>query len=118
MTKDELRKRFPRASAAFIEANAEGLRAAYAKRPAVVPLERPAQRKDAGRTRAAIRFTCFSRRPADWDNLRFKDLQDLLVIAGILDDDAWDILKGCVESKKAHSAEEERTEISIYVEPN
>lgn len=114
MTRDELIKKFPRASEAFIQANLERLRAADAERAPVVPLERAPSGKAAGRARLEVRFTCYSRRPCDWDNLRYKDCQDLLVVAGILDDDSHELLQGSVVSRKVHSAEEERTEVEIY----
>lgn len=63
--------------------------------------------------RARIRFVVHSTRPADWDNLSFKGVQDLLVEVGILDGDEWNILQGSVESRKVRSKAEEGTEIEI-----
>lgn len=63
--------------------------------------------------RALIIFTVFSRRPMDWDNPRFKSLQDCLVKAGFLDGDDFARLEGRVISRKAHRKEDERTEVEI-----
>lgn len=64
--------------------------------------------------RASIKFTIYTYpRPLDWDNYHIKGLQDVLIAAGILPDDSWDILEGSVESRKADSKEQERTEIEI-----
>lgn len=52
-------------------------------------------------------------RPCDWDGYSIKELQDCLVHAGLLDGDEWFCLEGSVVSEKAHSREEERTEIEI-----
>ena len=114
MTKDELLKRFPRASRAFVEANAAGIPAAEPERPARKTLEHPAPGEATSRPRFAIRFDCFSRRPLDWDNWRLKDLQDMLIVAGILDDDSHELIEGGVCSHKVHAEAEERTEITIY----
>lgn len=114
MTRDELIKKFPRASEAFIQANLERLRAAEPELPARVPLECPAPRKAKSGPRLEIRFDIYSRRPLDWDNAFTKQIQDLLIVSGIIPDDSYDILQGRVVSHKAHNAEEERTEIEIY----
>lgn len=65
--------------------------------------------------RFAISFRVFSVRPPDWDGVDLKAIQDMVCKAGILPDDNWRILiKGEVQSCKAHSKAEERTEIEIY----
>lgn len=63
--------------------------------------------------RAKILFRVFACRPADWDGYHIKELQDLLVHAGILDGDKWDLLEGQIISEKVRSEAEERTEIEI-----
>jgi len=81
----------------------------------------PAQREAKGWTgaqkgtgeRMRVIFTVYAQRPLDWDNYRLKDAQDCLVEAGLLVDDNWRILEGLVRSEKAHTKEEERTEIEI-----
>jgi Holliday junction resolvase RusA-like endonuclease len=60
-----------------------------------------------------IIFRVFAVRPADWDGYECKQLQDMVVHAGILPDDNWRILQGRVVSGKAHSKDEERVEIEI-----
>lgn len=81
-----------------------------AKRPS---LEHPVQGEAKGSRRFKILFTVYARRPLDWDNYRFKELQDMLVHAGLIPDDKWNILNGCIESYKVHRKEEERTEVRI-----
>lgn len=63
--------------------------------------------------RARIRFTVHARRPADWDGWHVKELQDVLVEAGLLDGDEWDILEGSVRSEKVYKAWQEKTVIDI-----
>lgn len=114
MNRTEILKRFPNASESFIRKNcAEGIRPDDPQPVKGKPLVRSIPRKETGLLRAHIRFVIFSRRPADWDNYHVKELQDLLVHAGILGGDHWDILEGSVRSEKAYSQEEERTEIVI-----
>lgn len=67
----------------------------------------------APRRRFRFRFVIFSTRPADWDGYSVKEIQDCLVHAGLVDDDAWNLLSGEVISEKAHSKADERTEITI-----
>lgn len=77
------------------------------------PLDRVVPRKATSSARAKISFTIFAVRPADWDNWHIKELQDVLVHAGILDGDEWNMLRGEIISEKVHTKAEERTEISI-----
>ena len=63
--------------------------------------------------RFQITFRVYAIRPPDWDGCEIKQLQDMVVHAGILPDDNWRILQGRVVTEKAHSKEEERTEIEI-----
>ena len=78
-----------------------------------VPLDSAGQRESKSRRRAKILFTVYARRPGDWDNYRFKDLQDCIVKSCILDGDEWDVLEGSVIVKKAHPEEEEKTVVEI-----
>jgi hypothetical protein len=113
ITLDELRKLFPKASAATIAANAPRVCPTQQERPEGRPLERAVEREKPRRSRAQIVFRVYAIRPNDWDNVWAKDLQDMLIVSGILDDDAWDTLQGSVISEKVHRPEEERTEIEI-----
>jgi Holliday junction resolvase RusA-like endonuclease len=121
MTRDEILRRFPNASADTLKINADdpGLCAAQPERPARMPLERAAPGKEKGGdgivagARFRVQFTVFSVSPRDWDNQFCKPLQDCLIEAGIIPDDNWRVLEGSVISKKAKSKAEERTEITI-----
>lgn len=77
------------------------------------PLDCQVSGEAAGRARVKIRFSFYSRRPCDWDAYSVKELQDLLVHAGILDSDQWDSLQGEIISEKVQQKEEERTEITF-----
>lgn len=120
LREDELRNLFPNISKSTIEANnADGpkLRPAKPERAQGVPLDGAGKGKETGSPvsgpRYRITFAVFAVKPLDWDNYRLKDLQDCLIEAGFLPDDNWRVLEGQVISKKAHSKEEERTEILI-----
>lgn len=119
MNADELRKRFPWASECFIKANAYsgGICSEEHEPIARMPLVSAASGKEASgdgtTTRYRITFTVFSTKPCDYDNLRTKELQDLLVTAGCLPADNWRVLEGCVLSRKAKSKSEERTIVEI-----
>lgn len=99
------------------KAGASGLPATNTQPTQRQPLERTAPRKDKGRVvtspRHRIRFTIYAVRPCDWDGHHIKELQDMLVNASIIPDDNWGFLQGEVISEKAHSLEEERTEIEL-----
>jgi len=128
VTLNELRRRFPNSSDAFLRRNREGisaivqfrdseLRAAKPKPTEGDALERPAPGKDSGRfvtsPRHRIRFTIYSVRPCDWDGYHIKELQDMLIRASIIPDDNWGFLQGEVVSEKALSKAEEKTVIEI-----
>lgn len=119
----ELLKRFPNASESFLRANSAGgapLCALHSQPTQGDALVSVAPRKGKGRkgavlgvARRRITYCVFSVRPADWDGYSVKELQDCLVHAGILDGDDWHQLQGTVISEKAHSKEDERTEIYL-----
>ena len=124
MTPNELSRRFPRASAAFIRANCDSHPDALPSRQKPQPkppLEAPPRRAKTGsrsvepRQRYAITFIVYACHPRDWDNLAAscKELQDELVKAGWLPNDDWKTLDGRVRSRKAHHEAEERTVIEI-----
>ena len=125
MTREELIKRYPRASDAFLRRNATGvapaknpgLRATHQKPDEGKPLVGRLPRKEKGGPgtvgRLKIRFTVHAVRPADWDGYDIKHLQDMLCRAGILPDDNWRILCGEVVSEKVHSKKDELTVIEI-----
>jgi hypothetical protein len=100
------------------------IRSAQPKCHPVVPLDGAGQGKGKGGGIPApgpvrmfeITFTIFSVRPNDWDNIHVKCLQDMLIKPGCvtgLPDDCWHQLQGRIISKKAHSPEEEGTQIEI-----
>jgi hypothetical protein len=118
---NELKRRFPHCSEAFLKANADrltGLRPDDTKSTQRRPLERRVSREEKSRPRSQertrIRFRIYSTRPADWDNYSTKQLQDCLIKSGLLDGDDWDRLLGEVIPEKVHSKAEERTVIEIF----
>lgn len=119
MNADELRKRFPWASECFIKANADtaGVCSEKPECPPGLPLVSAAPGKekssDGAPKRYRITFRCFATRPCDWDNLRYKELQDMVVQAGLVPADEWNILEGSVVSYKAKTKAEERTIVEI-----
>jgi hypothetical protein len=126
MTRDELLKRFPNASPAFLRSNSNDAITRLSARQIAKPQPRPAlvaspQGEGAGKRSVEpgahyrVRFTVFAVRPRDWDNLAAscKQLQDAIVEAGWLPDDDWKTLEGTVVSAKAATENEERTEVTI-----
>lgn len=68
------------------------------------------------KSRQRIKFTVYAVRPCDWDGYHIKELQDMLIHAGILDSDDWASLRGEVISEKVYSKEEEMTVIEILLD--
>lgn len=120
--REALRKRFPNASEAFLARNSEPV--AARPHPSIQEpaqgktLDRAASGKDSSgrchRSRVKIRVTVRAIRPCDYDNYHIKELQDVLVRAGILEDDSWDLLQGEVVSEKVDTIEQEGTLIEIF----
>jgi len=98
---------------AKVDIGSARLPASDAKHSQRHPLERAIPREKKSRARLKIRFRIFARRPCDWDGWHIKELQDMLVHAGILDGDDWDLLQGEVISEKVFSKDQERTEIDL-----
>jgi hypothetical protein len=125
VTANEFQRRFPNASRSTAKRNVEAvtevgaprIRSADAERNEGSPLVGAAAGEEAcwhlPGGRFEITFTVFAVHPADWDNVSAKYLQDWIVKAGILPGDGWKTLSGRCLSRKAHSKEEERTEIEI-----
>ena len=124
MTRDEILKRFPNASASCIAVNLDcnpaGIRARQPKPDERLSLDIAPEREEASWHDAAGRFeivfTVYSRRPCDWDGYDIKALQDFLVTAGILPNDGWRTLSGRVHSRKVATEAEEKTVIEITAE--
>lgn len=129
MTRAQILKRFPYASAAFLRANVDELSSGRAPAagglPAPIPEHNPGQplepvvqgeAKSGGLfgARAFIEFHVFALQPLDWDNCFTKPLQDLLIEVGLLDGDGWDVLQGHVVPHQVHKKNEQRTEIRIW----
>lgn len=121
MNEREIKKLYPNASASFLARNCDHPKAISSdneKPTEGYTLVSPAPREAAGSNgpaiRFRIRFTVFAVRPCDWDGWHVKELQDLLVHAGILGGDEWNKLQGEVVSEKVHSKEQERTVIEIW----
>lgn len=60
-----------------------------------------------------VRFDVYSIRPQDWDNIRVKELQDVLVDLGFLPDDNYRILTGKVRSMKVFKTKDQKTVITL-----
>jgi hypothetical protein len=127
MTPAELKRYFPNVSRSTISANRDseplhtGLHSPKPEPPSILPLVNTSSGKTKGRSsptsRYRITFEVSAVRPLDWDNYRFKDLQDCLVQAGFLPNDDWRVLEGCVRSYKVHRKEDEGTRILIEKTP-
>lgn len=116
---DELKRLFPGATKSILKANtgAQGLPASQPQQPEGKTLVNRTPRETKGGNsltcRYRIIFTFYACRPLDWDNCNVKQLQDIMVQVGLLPSDDWKVLEGHIISKKAHTREEERTEIVI-----
>ena len=115
MTPEQLKSKFPHASASFIRINNSRLHTPEPERPKKRALERPVSREEESPVRLEICFRIYATRACDWDNYRTKDLQDALIIAGLLPDDNWRTLQGRVESHQVQTKAEERTEVSVVL---
>lgn len=138
MTREQLIARFHNASEAFLKANAAAneyragrdavqpntensaaaLPTAHKEPTQGQPLECSTSGEDpcwyGTCNRFGIRFVVYAVRPADWDGWHVKELQDLLIEAGLIPDDSWKhIEEGSIATRKVHKASEERTEITI-----
>lgn len=126
MTFEQLKAKFPNASESFLRANADRAPRIPAAKPKPVEgesLERTGQGKETSTVgskkciisggKFRITFRVFARRPADWDNYHIKEIQDGLVMSGLLSGDSWNQLHGAIISEKVHSKDQERTEILI-----
>jgi hypothetical protein len=124
MNREEIIKRWPQASEAFIRANLDHDPAQLSPRPVPkpdhgLPLVNVFQGEDQGQDRSSERYhinlTIYSTRPRDWDNLAAscKQLQDVLVEDGWLPDDNYRVLSGSVSSLKCKTKAEHRTVVTL-----
>lgn len=105
----------PEQYASYIKTVARRVFADHKKSVEGNALECPIPRKDPDHPRVKILFRVFAVYPTDWDGSTFKELQDGIVHAGLLDGDEWDRLECAgIVSEKAYSKEEERTEVEIF----
>ena len=116
MTINEIKRRFPKASDAFIRAN---LSADVAAPSAIVechPSHEPlATEEIQGSTGKGffVRVTSYRSRLLDEDNLCEKYLVDLLRYCGVLPDDAPGVCKIEVGQTKTRKGEQEKTVIEV-----
>ena len=121
MTRDEILARYPNASPSFIARNLSddhtGVRPTAPQpdqRPALVATpEAEETHWYLSAKRFEITFRVYSVRPADYDGIDIKALQDFLADASIIPNDKWNVLSGRVMSCKAATAQDEKTEIEI-----
>lgn len=116
MTANEIRRRFPKASFAFIQANAETDHPLSSPVVECRPVNEPlatAQVEKGNPGRVSVVVTSYRRRLLDEDNLCEKFHVDCCRYAGILSSDAPDKTSIQVRQVKVKTKEEERTEIEI-----
>lgn len=121
LTRERLRQLLPRSSQAFLDLNAPDLApfpsSAIEEHVEGRPLDEvlPAQAAGSQGTprRFKVIFHVRAVQPCDWDNYHIKELQDLLVHAGVLPSDKWTVLQGEVIPEKVCSREEEGTLIEV-----
>jgi hypothetical protein len=118
MTQNEITRRFPNASPAFIKANLDSENSGASPVMEYGPLD-GIEREDAREKEAAgklhIRFTSVRKRLCDPDNISVKVLLDCLRYAGIIRDDSPDKISLEVAQRKClrGRAEKEHTVIEI-----
>lgn len=121
MTREEILARYPNASAAFIARNLApdnpGVRATAPQPDQRTALVATPEAEEThwylSAKRFEITFRVHSVRPADYDGIDIKALQDFLADATIIPNDKWNVLSGRVMSCKAATAQDEKTEIEI-----
>jgi hypothetical protein len=121
VTTDELKKRFPNASEAFIEQNADDYRASRPlpdpkpKRNKAAALGSTEERETKGMGSTLVSFVGYRTRPLDPDNFAgsVKDLLDGLRHSGLIPgDEPWQI-ELATSQVKVRSRNEEKTVIRI-----
>jgi len=119
MTHNELTRRFPKASAAFIAANLSAGAAEQAAKLECHTGNEPLGAKEVqGSTgqRFLVRITAHRKRLIDEDNLCEKYLVDLLRYARVIPDDAPGVCKIEVSQKKVGKGQPEKTIIEVFHE--
>lgn len=116
MTPDEIKSRFPNASAAFIAANSDTVRLPQSPKPKSAHEHEPLgaiPRAASNGQRYAVSITSFRTRLLDPDNLCGKYFVDCLRYAGLLPDDTACVMDYRICQEKTESKRGERTEITI-----
>lgn len=95
-------------------ADVAAVRSDESKRPQGKPLVSVLPREEASGHCFKIVFDVYAVRAGDWDNYSIKELQDMVVNAGILFDDDWTILEsGTIRVHKVKKKNEQKTVITI-----
>lgn len=112
MTENEIRRRFPNASASLFRANSE---APGAKPEPAVRHEPLAQapREDGHTGRCSVSIVSYRQRLCDPDNLVGKYFLDALRYEGVIKDDTAALIEYSIRQEKVASKEDERTVIII-----
>jgi hypothetical protein len=118
MTADEIKQRFPRASAAFIRANLSagdtGEASVVECNPGDAPLEAQEVQGSTG-GRFLVRVTCRRKKPLDQSNRCYKFHEDLLRYAGIIPDDTSELVDSESPQTKCKKGEPEEITVEVFV---
>lgn len=118
MTENELRRRYPNASKAFIKANSEidsvspGSISEHDIRKALHDVGKNEARSS---ERCLLSFTCYRTKRQDPDNAVVKWFVDALRRARLIQDDTEDDIEIKIKQVKCKTRKEERTEIELSI---
>jgi len=119
VNEQEIRRRFPRASADFIAANVDaGLQSAQPKPLPADALDQPTKGGHQGSGRVVVRITLCRVRVTDLDNAYggLKPLVDALVLCELIDDDDPSAIRLEVRQQKVGRLADQKTKIELIYE--
>lgn len=116
MTENEIKRRFPNASQAFIKANIDSYgisTSPFSELCARQTLHATGKDKTRSSERCLVSFTCYRTRKQDPDNAVVKWFVDALRRAKLIYDDTEEAIEIKIKQVKCKTRKEERTEIEI-----